>query len=39
MGTSLGNGSMTGDYFKNKPGLGVRKLEDFAREFREAYGG
>ena len=38
MGTSLGNGTMTGDYFKNRPALGGRKLEDFGREFGEAYG-
>ena len=37
MGTSLGNGSMTADYNKNKPAFGPTKLEDFAKEFGAAY--
>ncbi|MBX7126018.1 MAG: NAD(P)H-binding protein [Cyclobacteriaceae bacterium] len=37
MGGSLRKGKMQEDYWKNRPRLGKRKLEDFAKEFAAAY--
>lgn len=39
MGKSLREGKMQEDYWKHRPQLGKRKLEDFAKEFAEAYNG
>jgi uncharacterized protein YbjT (DUF2867 family) len=37
MGAALRAGKMQQDYWKNKPKLGKKKLEDFAKEFAAAY--
>jgi uncharacterized protein YbjT (DUF2867 family) len=37
MGAALDNGSMTADYWKNRPSLGKIKLADFAKQFAAAY--
>lgn len=37
MGRALREGKMQADYWKNKPGLGKVKLEDFVKEFAAAY--
>jgi uncharacterized protein YbjT (DUF2867 family) len=37
MGHALNTGEFGSDYWQHRPTLGKRKLEDFAREFAEAY--
>ncbi len=37
MGVATGDGSIQEEYFKNRPVLGKTKLEDFAKEFAQAF--
>ena len=38
MGSALRSGEMNADYFKHTPGLSDIKLQDFASEFKAAFG-
>jgi hypothetical protein len=38
MGVALRNGKMQEELFKVRPALGKHKLEDFAKEFKKAFG-